>query len=154
MFTNAKTKNCIKAYIGWAQTQQDLSRAHTMASALFGLQPRLSCMQSAVGVADRRGKHKSNFWSSRGHCRSIPDRAEPVLDSLVAVTARLSAWKSTSGRSRVDNDGQADYFTPCACARGKKINGKPRLQACSYCTEAGRNARMFLTQAKTWRSQD
>ena len=34
-------------------------------------------MATAVSVADRRGKHKSNHCSSRGHCRSISGQAKP-----------------------------------------------------------------------------
>ena len=55
-----------------------------------------------------------------------PSHFFAFFDSLVAVTARLSALKSRSGHFRVDNDveGQTDndYLTPCACVRGNKVH--------------------------------
>ena len=64
--------------------------------------------RSAVGVANRRGKHKSNDCSSRGPCGYIPGHFFAVLDSLVTVTAHQSGRKSRSGSFRADNDDNDD----------------------------------------------
>ena len=92
-------------------------------------------IQSAVGVADRRGKNKSSSCSSCGHCLSIPGQPKHALCRFCQFTVQspLELTKVPESPDRAvfvptttTTDRQTDYFTPYACTRGNcQLNMSP-----------------------------
>ena len=84
-----------------------------------------------MGTVDRRGyggQQKGTICDARGPYHAHWSQFFAELDWFVVITSRLDAYISRYGdfcandNNDNDNDDTTDYFTPCACARGKNAS--------------------------------